>query len=117
MKRGNTFVNSTKDGVARVRQGGFAYLTDEPYLDYYNMKDPCDTMMLKNLLEAKSYGIGLQRYSDLTNQFSVAILEVSFLMTKHSALGVAEKKRDPVCMTCMTASCLHCRTFNHNVVY
>ena len=76
MKRENNFVNSTKEGVARVRKGRFAYLTDEPYLDYYDKKSPCNTMMLKNLLEAKSYGIGLQRNSDLTNQFSVAILKV-----------------------------------------
>ena len=76
MKKSNTFVNSTKDGVAKVREGGFAYLTDEPYLDYYNKKSPCNTMMLKNLLEAKSYGIGLERNSDLTNQFSVEILKV-----------------------------------------
>ena len=76
MKSHNTFVNSTKDGVAKVRKGGFAYLTDEPYLDYYDKKSPCNTEMLKNLLEAKSYGIGLQRNSDLTNQFSVEILKV-----------------------------------------
>ncbi|XP_074637316.1 glutamate receptor 4-like isoform X1 [Acropora palmata] len=76
MNKENTFVNSTKEGVARVRQGGFAYLTDEPYLNYYNQKSPCNTMMLKNLLEAKSYGIGLQRRSDLTNPFSVAILKL-----------------------------------------
>ena len=79
MKRENTFVNSTKDGVAKVREGGFAYLTDEPYLEYYNQKSPCNTMMLKNLLEAKSYGIGLQRRSELTNLFSVAILKVNVM--------------------------------------
>lgn len=76
MKTGNTFVNSTKEGVERVRKGGFAYLTDGPYLDYYNRRNPCNTMMLENLLEAKSYGIALQRNSELTNQFSVAILKV-----------------------------------------
>ena len=73
------FVNSTKEGVARVRKEPFAYLTDEPYLDYYDKKSPCNTMMLKNLLEAKSYGIGLQRNSDLTNQFSIEILKVRIL--------------------------------------
>lgn len=77
MKTGNTFVNSTKEGVEKVRQGGFAYLTDGPYLDYYNSRNPCNTMMLENLLEAKSYGIALQRNSELTNPFSVAILKVS----------------------------------------
>lgn len=82
MKKGNTFVNSTKDGVAKVQEGGFAYLTDEPYLDYYNMKEPCNTTMLKNLLEAKSYGIALQRNSDLTEQFSVVILKVTRKINK-----------------------------------
>ena len=76
MKTGNTFVNSTKEGVEKVRQGGFAYLTDAPYLDYYNSRNPCNTMMLENLLEAKSYGIALQRNSELTNPISVEILKV-----------------------------------------
>ena len=76
MKSEATFVNSTKEGVQKVREGGFAYLTDGPYLDYYNSREPCNTMMLENLLEAKSYGIALQRNSELTNQFSVAILQV-----------------------------------------
>ena len=76
MRTGNTFVNSTKEGVEKVRQGGFAYLTDGPYLDYYNSRNPCNTMMLDNLLEAKSYGIALQRNSELTNPFSVEILKV-----------------------------------------
>lgn len=76
MKSQATFVNSTKEGVQKVREGGFAYLTDGPYLDYYNSREPCNTMMLENLLEAKSYGIALQRNSELTNQFSVAILQV-----------------------------------------
>lgn len=76
MKSEATFVNSTKEGVQKVREGGFAYLTDGPYLDYYNSREPCNTMMLENLLEAKSYGIALQRNSELTNQFSVAILQL-----------------------------------------
>lgn len=76
MQTGNTFVNSTKEGVEKVRQGGFAYLTDGPYLDYYNSRNPCNTMMLENLLEAKSYGIALQRNSELTDSFSVAILKL-----------------------------------------
>ncbi|XP_020632392.1 glutamate receptor 2-like isoform X2 [Orbicella faveolata] len=87
MSTGNTFVNSTKEGVEKVRQGGFAYLTDGPYLDYYNSRNPCNTMMLENLLEAKSYGIALQRNSELTNQFSVAILKLR-------EEGVVEKLRE-----------------------
>ena len=36
MSTSNTFVTSTKVGVRRVRKGNYAYLTEEPYLDYYN---------------------------------------------------------------------------------
>ena len=32
----NTFVNSTKDGVQKVREEDYAYLTEEPYLQYWN---------------------------------------------------------------------------------
>ena len=70
------FVSSTRVGVDKVRQGNFAYLTDEPYLNYYNQKKPCNTRLVKGLLETKGYGIGIQRNSDLTNSLSVAILKV-----------------------------------------
>ena len=76
MDKANSFMNSTKEGVAKVRSGNFAYMTDQPYLDYYNMKKPCNTILLTNLLEGKGYGIGLQRHSNLTNGFSVEILKV-----------------------------------------
>ena len=88
MKTGNTFVNSTIEGVEKVRQGGFAYLTDAPYLEYYNRRNPCNTMMLENLLEAKSYGIALQRNSELTNPFSVAILKVILRLFYNLWLGL-----------------------------
>ena len=78
MEEWKTFMNTTKEGVERVQNDqDFAYMTDQPYLDYYNSKQPCNTMLLTNLLEGKSYGIGLRRHSDLTNDFSVAILKVS----------------------------------------
>lgn len=77
MKTLNTFVPSTKVGVNISRQGNFAYLTDQPSLDYYNQRKPCNTMLVKNLLDAKSYAIGLQRNSEWTNKISVTILEVN----------------------------------------
>ncbi|XP_020899711.1 glutamate receptor 2 isoform X2 [Exaiptasia diaphana] len=76
MKTLNTFVPSTKVGVNISRQGNFAYLTDQPSLDYYNQRKPCNTMLVKNLLDAKSYAIGLQRNSEWTNKISVTILEL-----------------------------------------
>ncbi|KAK3751825.1 hypothetical protein QZH41_013283 [Actinostola sp. cb2023] len=68
MKTLNTFVGSTSIGVNISRQGDFAYLTDQPSLDYYNQRKPCNTMLVKNLLDAKSYAIGLQKNSEWTNK-------------------------------------------------
>ncbi|XP_048582630.1 glutamate receptor ionotropic, kainate 2 isoform X2 [Nematostella vectensis] len=76
MFRQMEFVSSTKEGVARVREGTYAYLTEQPYLDYYNKREPCDTILLNNLLTAKSYGFGMQRNSPYINEISVGILNL-----------------------------------------
>ena len=39
-------------------------------------RQPCNTMLLNNLLEPKSYGLAMQRDSPYTTEFTVAILEV-----------------------------------------
>ena len=72
----DTMVNSTKVGIERVKKEKYAYLTEQPYLDYYNQRGDCNTRLINNLLASKSYGIGLQRYSPWTNKFSIAILKV-----------------------------------------
>lgn len=72
-----TFVPSTSKGVDKARTEDYAYITEQPYLEYYNQQKPCNTRLLNNLLQAKGYGIGLQKDSRYTNQISVAILEVS----------------------------------------
>jgi hypothetical protein len=77
MKTLDTFVNSTKYGVKLSRKGNFAYLTDQPSLDFYNQRKPCNTMLVKDLLDAKSYAFGLQRNSEWTNELSVTLLQVS----------------------------------------
>ena len=76
METNNAFANSTRGGVDRVLRENFAYMTDEPYLDYYNKKYPCDTTLVKHLMETKGYGIAMQRNSDMTNCVNVAILKV-----------------------------------------
>ena len=79
IKEKQTNVNSSKIGVQKARMGGYAYLSEMPILDYYNKRKPCDTMLVKNLLEVKSYGFGLPKNSKHTNRLSVGILEVSVL--------------------------------------
>ena len=77
MRQHKTAVQSTAEGVEKARKEKYAYITEQPYLEYYNQQKPCNTRMLNNLLQAKGYGIGLQKNSPYTNDISVAILKVS----------------------------------------
>ena len=77
MREHQTFVNATSEGVKKARSEDYAYITEQPYLEYYNQQKPCNTRLLNNLLQAKAYGIGLQQNSPYTNRISVAILAVS----------------------------------------
>lgn len=77
MREHQTFMNATSEGVRKARNEDYAYITEQPYLEYYNQQKPCNTRLLKNLLQAKGYGIGLQQNSPYTNRISVAILAVS----------------------------------------
>lgn len=77
MREHKTTVRSTAEGVEKARKEKYAYITEAPYLEYYNQQKPCNTRLLNNLLQAKGYGVGLQKNSPYTNQISVAILEVS----------------------------------------
>jgi len=76
MREYKTFVKDTKTGVERARTDQYAYITEYPYLEYYNQQKPCNTRLLKNLIQTKSYGIGLQRNSPYTNRITVAILKL-----------------------------------------
>ena len=76
MQTKHTFATSTSSAIASVRRGGYAYLTEHPMLSYHNQQKPCNTVLLKNLLEAKSYGLGLRIDSEWTNPLSVQILMV-----------------------------------------
>lgn len=72
-----TFQTSATDAVNKSRKGGFAYLTETPILEYHNSLEPCNTMLVENLMEAKSYGFALPKNSELTTNLSVNILKVS----------------------------------------
>ena len=76
MESKKTFVMTTSSAIVKVRNGGYAYLTEHPILSYHNQQEPCNTALLKNLLEAKSYGLGLRIDSEWTNRLSVQILKV-----------------------------------------
>uniref|UniRef100_A0A1I8G515 PBPe domain-containing protein n=1 Tax=Macrostomum lignano TaxID=282301 RepID=A0A1I8G515_9PLAT len=57
-KRPEVFVNRTGDGIARVKQGGYAFILESTMNEYYAERN-CDLMRVGGLLDSKGYGIGL----------------------------------------------------------
>ncbi|VDK84043.1 unnamed protein product [Cylicostephanus goldi] len=54
------FVNSSKEGIARVKSSDYAYLMESSMLEYAVERD-CELMQIGGLLDQKGYGIGLPK--------------------------------------------------------
>ena len=54
------FVNSTKDGIKRVKEAEYAYLLESTMNEYITQRD-CNLMRVGGLLDSKFYGIGTPR--------------------------------------------------------
>lgn len=81
------FVNSSKEGIARVKAGSYAYMMESSMLEYYMGKD-CQLQTIGGLLDSKvlrnmrifiaecfqGYGVALPKGSPLREIFSKAIL-------------------------------------------
>ena len=59
------FVPTNDAGVAKVREGKYAFLVESTTNDYINQQQPCDTMKVGSNLDSKGYGIGTVLGSDL----------------------------------------------------
>ena len=51
------FVKSSKEGIERVKKGGYAYLIESLTNEYMRQRD-CDLIQIGGLLDSKGYGIG-----------------------------------------------------------
>ncbi len=56
----SVYVNSTDEGIRRVKKGNFAYLLESTMNEYNTARD-CDLMQVGGLLDSKGYGIGTPR--------------------------------------------------------
>jgi hypothetical protein len=52
----SVFVNSTDEGIKRVKSGGFAYLLESTTNEYVRERN-CEGMQIGGLLDSKGYGI------------------------------------------------------------
>ncbi|CAJ0596382.1 unnamed protein product [Cylicocyclus nassatus] len=69
------FVNSSKEGIARVKSSDYAYLMESSMLEYAVERD-CELMQIGGLLDQKGYGIGLPKGSPFREEISRAILRL-----------------------------------------
>jgi len=66
------FVNSTEEGIKRVKEGKYAYLLESKMLEYIVQRS-CDLTQVGGLLDSKGYGIGTPRGMHTAYWFNVLI--------------------------------------------
>lgn len=69
------FVKSSKEGIERVKKGGYAYLIESLTNEYMRQRD-CDLIQIGGLLDSKGYGIGTPTGSPWRDKVSNAILRL-----------------------------------------
>ncbi|CAI5443721.1 unnamed protein product [Caenorhabditis angaria] len=69
------FVNSSREGIARVKAGGYAYMMESSMLEYYLERD-CELQSIGGLLDSKGYGIALPKGSPLRDILSRTVLQL-----------------------------------------
>ncbi|KRX17430.1 Glutamate receptor ionotropic, kainate 2 [Trichinella nelsoni] len=69
----SVFVNSSREGISRVKQGNYAYLMESSMLEFYVERD-CDLTQIGGLLDSKGYGIGFRKGSPYREAISQTIL-------------------------------------------
>ncbi|XP_041351805.1 glutamate receptor ionotropic, kainate 2-like [Gigantopelta aegis] len=74
-KEPSVFASTYVDGIKRVKQGGYAFLSESTMIDYITQRD-CELMQVGGLLDSKGYGIGTPINSPYRDKLSMAILEL-----------------------------------------
>jgi hypothetical protein len=69
----NAIVNSTSEGIQKVKTQRYAFLLESTTNEYARQRD-CDLIQIGDLLDSKSYGLGLAKNSEWTEEISRAIL-------------------------------------------
>jgi hypothetical protein len=69
------FVNTSKEGIARVLAGNYAYLMESTMIEFYKNHD-CNLQTIGGLLDSKGYGIALPKNSPLRDILSKTVLQV-----------------------------------------
>ena len=71
----SVFVKNYDEGIARVKEGNYAFLMESTMLDYVVQRD-CNLTQIGGLLDSKGYGIATPKGSPWRDHLSLAILEL-----------------------------------------
>jgi hypothetical protein len=69
------FVNNSKEGIARVLAGNYAYLMESTMIEFYKGHD-CHLQTIGGLLDSKGYGLALPKGSPLRDILSKTVLQL-----------------------------------------
>ena len=69
------FVNSTREGIERVRRGNYAFFMEAAAIDYIIERDN-DFLQVGGLLDSKAYGIAMKKGSYMKKIIDNAILQM-----------------------------------------
>ncbi|KAK3606415.1 hypothetical protein CHS0354_042068 [Potamilus streckersoni] len=81
----SVFVKDVKEGVDRVKssKGKYAFLLESSANEFYNNREPCDTMKVGPNLNSKGLGIATTPDSPIKAQMNLAVLELTEDGTLH----------------------------------
>ncbi|CAH1777268.1 unnamed protein product [Owenia fusiformis] len=68
-------VANTSQGIAKVKEGNYAFLFDTPILEYV-MSQECDTLVVGKPFNRRGYGIGVPLRASYRDDLSTAILHL-----------------------------------------
>ncbi|XP_064610176.1 glutamate receptor-like [Liolophura sinensis] len=74
----SVFVSSEAEGVQKVKdsEGKYAFLLESTTNDYYNQRQPCDTIKVGSNLDSKGFGIATPIGSEMRDHLTLAVLEL-----------------------------------------
>ncbi|RNA18160.1 Glutamate receptor kainate 2 [Brachionus plicatilis] len=73
MSEKNTLVTSTQIGIEKVKKGNFAFLLESTSNEYARERN-CDLIQVGDLLDSKSYGLGLRKDLEWNEEISNAVI-------------------------------------------
>lgn len=78
MKKNKDFVSvkSLEEGLAKVRQGNYAFLYEKPTLDFESLRKPCDLNTVGDPFDRMVYSYVLRKNDPRVKELNVHILQL-----------------------------------------